>query len=158
MFKEGTIKDVIVKELKLHKDQRGWLIELFRQDELPSDIFPVMSYVSETLPQICRGPHEHADQTDFFAFIGPSNFKIFLWDNRKSSPTFGNHQVFVFGSDRPASVVIPPGIVHAYKNIGSVPGLVFNAPNRLFAGVGKKDAVDEIRHENDPNSPFRIDD
>jgi len=157
MFKEETIKDVVIKELKVYRDQRGWLIELFRQDELPWDIFPVMSYVSETLPQICRGPHEHVSQTDFFAFIGPSNFKLFLWDNRKNSPTFGHKQVFIFGSDKPASIVIPPGIVHAYKNIGSVPGLVFNAPNRLFAGEGKKEVVDEIRHEDVPDSPFRID-
>jgi dTDP-4-dehydrorhamnose 3,5-epimerase len=51
-------------------------------------------------------------------------------------------------------VVVPAGVVHAYKNIGDVPGMVFNAPNRLFAGEGRKEPVDEIRHESDPDSPF----
>jgi dTDP-4-dehydrorhamnose 3,5-epimerase len=53
---------------------------------------------------------------------------------------------------------VPPGIVHAYKNIGSSQGLVINLPDRLFRGWGKTEAVDEIRHENDPESPFRIED
>jgi dTDP-4-dehydrorhamnose 3,5-epimerase len=35
--------------------------------------------------------------------------------------------------------------------------MVLNFPNRLFAGEGKKNPVDEIRHESDPASPYRID-
>jgi dTDP-4-dehydrorhamnose 3,5-epimerase len=52
---------------------------------------------------------------------------------------------------------VPPGVVHAYKNIGSEPGLVFNCPNRLYKGPGRKDPVDEIRHEADKDTPFRLD-
>jgi len=48
-------------------------------------------------------------------------------------------------------------VVHAYKNVGSVEGLVFNAPDRLYAGEGRSGPVDEIRHENDPASPFTVD-
>ncbi len=56
-----------------------------------------------------------------------------------------------------ASVIIPPGVVHAYKNIGTVDGLVYNAPNKLYAGTGKKQPVDEIRYEDDDNSRFNVD-
>jgi hypothetical protein len=35
--------------------------------------------------------------------------------------------------------------------------MVVNYPNRLFAGNGKREEVDEIRHENDPNTNFLID-
>jgi len=38
-----------------------------------------------------------------------------------------------------------------------VPGWVFNGPNRLYAGQGKREPVDEIRHEHDPNSPYQLD-
>jgi dTDP-4-dehydrorhamnose 3,5-epimerase len=55
------------------------------------------------------------------------------------------------------ALIIPPGVVHAYKNVSSEPGLVFNCPNRLFKGPGRNDRVDEIRHEDDPASPFRLD-
>ena len=100
-----------------------------------------------TLPGIGRGPHEHARQTDCFCFLGPSNFKVYLWDRRKDSPTCGAKHVFFAGVDSPCMVVIPPGVVHAYKNVGTENGIVYNAPNRLYAGEGKKHPVDEIRHE-----------
>jgi dTDP-4-dehydrorhamnose 3,5-epimerase len=47
--------------------------------------------------------------------------------------------------------------VHAYKNIGSADGIVFNAPNMLYAGEGKRSPVDEIRHEEEYGSPFTLD-
>ena len=53
--------------------------------------------------------------------------------------------------------MIPPGVVHAYKNIGATPGLVFNCPDRLYAGEGSKEPVDEIRHEESDGSPFALD-
>ena len=64
---------------------------------------------------------------------------------------------FAVGQDNPAAVIIPPGVVHAYKNIGGQAGIVFNAPNRLFAGKNKAEPVDEIRHEDQPDSPFQLD-
>jgi len=157
MFTRGTIHDVVVKPLVKFIDDRGWLTEVFRSDEVDPQYSPVMTYVSMTGPGVTRGPHEHAHQADLFAFLGPSNFKINLWDNRKGSPTYGTHQVVYAGDDAPKSLLIPPGVVHAYKNIGDKTGMVVNSPNRLYAGRGKKDPVDEIRHEGDPASPFTID-
>jgi dTDP-4-dehydrorhamnose 3,5-epimerase len=150
------IQGVTVRELHRYRDERGWLFELFRQDEIARDLFPVMGYVSCTLPGVVRGPHEHRDQTDFFGFVGPSDFRVYLWDNRPDSPTHGEAWQVTAGESNPCVVVIPPGVVHAYKNTGSVPGLVFNGPNRLYRGEGKQDPVDEIRHEDDPQSPFRV--
>ena len=48
-------------------------------------------------------------------------------------------------------------MVHAYRNIGGVDGIVFNGPNRLYAGDGKKEPVDEIRHEEAAGSPYVLD-
>jgi dTDP-4-dehydrorhamnose 3,5-epimerase len=144
---DGKIDGVVMRPLRVFNDPRGWLIELFRQDELVQESWPVMTYVSQTLPGIARGPHEHVDQTDGFAFVGPSDFKLFMWDIRVTSPTQGRRLVLILGASNPGAIWIPPGVVHAYRNIGAVPGLVFNAPNRLYAGWGKKEPVDEIRHE-----------
>jgi dTDP-4-dehydrorhamnose 3,5-epimerase len=156
-FIDGEINGVVMRPLSVFHDSRGWLVELFRQDELAQEWWPVMTYVSQTLPGITRGPHEHVDQTDGFAFLGPSDFKLFLWDIRASSPTRGRRTVVVLGVSNPAAVWIPPGVVHAYRNIGEVPGLVFNAPNRLYAGWGKKEPVDEIRHEEAEPGKFLMD-
>jgi dTDP-4-dehydrorhamnose 3,5-epimerase len=157
MFKNGKIHDVAVKDIAKYVDDRGWLAELFREDEVPPEYMPVMEYISMTLPGIARGPHEHAEQADYFAFIGPSNFRVFLWDNRPSSPTYQTFQSFYAGEDSPRTVIIPPGVVHAYRNVGVKVGMVVNFPNRLFAGKGKSAPVDEIRHEKDPDTIFRLD-
>lgn len=156
-FKNGSIQDVKIKPLTKFLDERGWLCELFREDEVEGRYMPVMAYVSMTQPGIARGPHEHVDQTDLFCFMGPSNFKVYLWDTRKDSPSFGTKQVIYAGYDSPRLVIVPPGVVHAYRNIGTENGIVFNAPNRLYAGTGKKEPVDEIRHEDMEGSPFQLD-
>ncbi|SYZ73045.1 dTDP-4-dehydrorhamnose 3 5-epimerase and related enzymes-like protein [Candidatus Zixiibacteriota bacterium] len=150
------IEGVILRELKRFNDDRGWLIELFRHDEIEEENRPVMAYVSLTRPGVARGPHEHVYQSDYFAFIGPSTFRLYLWDNRKNSPTFGKSFKIDAGESNKLTAIIPPGVVHGYRNIGSVDGIVYNAPNRLYAGQGKKEAVDEIRHEDDPHSKYRL--
>jgi dTDP-4-dehydrorhamnose 3,5-epimerase len=157
-FRDGEIKGVIVRKLVRNLDSRGWLAELFRSDELDQEFFPAMSYISATTPGVTRGPHEHWDQADFFCFIGPSNFKLRVWDNRKDSETFLCRDTIVVGQDNPASVIIPAGVVHAYQNVGDVDGIVINCPNRLYRGTGGKEEVDEIRHENDGDTAFRMDD
>jgi dTDP-4-dehydrorhamnose 3,5-epimerase len=156
-FKKGKIDRVVVRELAKYLDERGWLAELFRQDEIDPAYMPAMGYISMTQAGIARGPHEHVEQVDYFGFIGPSNFKIYLWDNRKSSPTYNVRQIVYAGEDSPQSVIIPPGVVHAYKNIGGKQGMVLNFPNRLFAGKGKKEKVDEIRHEENSDTIYRLD-
>ncbi len=153
----SSIEGVVVKPLARHRDHRGWLLEVYREDELPAGQPPVMAYVSETLPGVARGPHEHVEQTDLFAFLGPGEFVLYLWDARPGSPTFGRRTRLAAGESHPQSVLVPPGVVHAYRNVGTTPGWVFNAPNRLYAGRGKQAPVDEIRHEDRPDSPYRMD-
>ena len=157
MFREGPIEGLIFKPLTCYEDQRGWLVEIFREDELDPRFHPVMAYVSMTHPRVARGPHEHRDQADYFGFLGPSNFKLYTWDNRPDSATYRNRHCVVVGVDNPQAVIIPPGVVHAYKNVGDEPGIVFNAPNRLYRGPGKSEPVDEIRHEDSPGSEFQLD-
>jgi len=153
-FQKGRIDGVVVRDLVKYLDSRGWLCELFRKDELDSDTFPQMAYCSMTYPGIVRGPHAHTDQTDLFYFVGPGNFEVRLWDDREGSGTCGNLQIIHAGQDSPKLVIVPPGVVHGYKVIGTEPGFVFNSPNRLYAGENKKGPVDEIRYEERQDSPF----
>ena len=157
IFKEEDIKDVVVYPIGKYKDDRGWLGELFRHDDIDAEFYPVMSYISFTKPGIQRGPHEHVDQADLFCFIGPSTFNMRMWDNRPDSSTFNNIMSFEAGVDNPMAVVVPKGVVHGYRNIGSVDGMVINCPNRLYMGEGKRETIDEIRHEDDPQTIYRMD-
>jgi len=156
-FKEGEIKGVIIEKLNKFSDERGFLVETFRVDNLPDNLQPVMSYVSYTKPEITRGPHEHNKQTDIFCFMGPGNFKVKLWDNRKESDNYGNCLEVIGGKDNPIRVVVPPGVVHGYKNTSEeVDGMVLNYPDKLYRGWDKKEEVDEIRHE-DKEDEFYLD-
>jgi len=157
VFKEGPIEGVRVTAFRKYQDERGWLMEVFRHDELPAEFHPAMAYLSLTKPGVIRGPHEHRDQADLFGWAGPGDFKVTLWDNRAGSPTFGNRMELDLGADHPGSVLVPKGIVHCYRCTSREPGLVLNCPNRLFMGPGKAEPVDEIRHEDDPASPFVLD-
>lgn len=157
-FKPGHVEGVVVRDLRQFVDERGWLAELFRDDEVAAEFRPAMAYVSTTLPGLQRGPHEHVEQADYFCFIGPSTFKLRLWDNRSASKTYGNVMTLFVGEENPKSVIIPTGVVHAYKNVSPAPGVVINFPNRLYRGAGRREVVDEIRHEDDPGTVFRLDD
>jgi dTDP-4-dehydrorhamnose 3,5-epimerase len=154
-FHEGKIDGVECREWTQHHDHRGWLTEVYRQDEL-NGYEPAMCYLSLPVPGVTRGPQEHREQTDWFVFTGPGTFEIHLWDNRPESTTYGHRQTFVAGDDSPMCVIVPPGVVHGYKNIADVPGLVVNCPNRLFAGWNRSEPVDEIRHEDNVDSPFQM--
>ncbi len=159
-FQELEISGVWLAWLMVHADSRGWLAEVFRQDWFEGGSGPrhqpVMGYVSETLPGVVRGPHEHRYQTDLFVFAGPSDFLVVLWDNRQGSVTTGRRIELRLGESDPGMLVVPPGVVHGYKNIGSVAGRVLNFPDRLYRGAGGSGEVDEIRYERQTDSPFRI--
>jgi len=148
------IHGVIIKQLAKNQDERGWLAEIFRRDELDFD--PVMAYLSWTNPGIIRGPHEHALQADCFVFCGPGNFRLYLWDRREKSTTNGESFELEVGEDNPTLVVVPPGVVHGYKCISSVPALSLNFPDKLHKGVNKAQTVDEIRWESQSDSPYKI--
>jgi len=156
-FQSGEIDGLGIRRVEKHSDERGWLAELFRADELDRDGMPAMGYISVTRPGAGRGPHEHREQTDQFCFLGPGRFEVRLWDNRPESPTFQNLMTVVAGDAEPKLITVPPGVVHGYKNIGQQDAVVINLPNRLYRGRGRDEAVDEIRHETGRGSPFQLD-
>lgn len=155
VWRDGDIHDCPIKSLEKYHDDRGWLTEFFRHDELESSDYPVMGYISLTQPGIERGPHEHADQSDLFVFFS-GTFRLYMWDARIDSPTYGVRHVVDLGAGQPAKVIVPPGVVHAYRNVGNTDAVIINCPNRLYAGWGKKEVVDEIRHEDRDDDLFEM--
>jgi len=151
---ENKIDGVTIKKLQKFSDDRGWLTEIYRDDEV--DYRPVMSYISVTKPGVARGPHEHKEQSDCFVFVGPGDFRLHLWDNRDDSSTKGMEMRIRVGENNPTMVIIPPGVVHGYKCVSSGEAYCVNLPDKLYRGEGKADEVDEIRWEDDENSTVQI--
>lgn len=148
------IKGVKIKKLAKYTDDRGYLTEIFRSDE--DNYLPVMAYASMTNPGVVRGPHEHVNQSDGFAFFGPGNFRLYLFDRREDSETNGEKIEIEVGEDNPSFVIVPPGVVHGYKCTSDKAALSINLPNKLYKGNNKEEEIDEIRWEDDKNSPYQI--
>ena len=145
---------VVIKKIKIFEDSRGWLKEIHRTDS--DHLLPAMCYISHTNFEQDRGPHEHVEQTDFFVFVGPGDFELYLWDNRKDSSTYGSDEKLIVGESNNVSVLVPPGVIHGYKSITPSGSFSINLPDKLYAGFNKKEPVDEIRHENEDDSKFRM--
>lgn len=149
---KSNIQGVMIWEQPVFQDERGYLFELFRKDMLEAEHFPAMTYISATLPGVMRGPHLHIMQSDLFIFQG--NFRLYLIHEDEAygqhgRPPYGETFDIVDSESLRIAVLVPPGVIHAYKNIGDEAGFVFNAPNALYAGPGKRYAVDEERLEKD---------
>jgi dTDP-4-dehydrorhamnose 3,5-epimerase len=149
------IKDLVIKKVEKYVDERGWLVEVWRRDEL-AEFDPAMAYLSLTKPGVIRGPHEHVYQSDCFIFAGPGSFRLYLWDRREDSPTKGEETKIAVGADKPTLVIVPPGVVHGYKCISEEAAISINLPDKLYKGEGKKEEIDEIRWESRTDSPYRI--
>lgn len=164
----NDMNGVLVRAMPMNQDERGTLTELFREDVIAREArmmsqkinTPPMAYFSYTKQDVVRGPHFHFNQTDIFVFL--SDWDVWLWDAREDSGTF-EHKTKIrirrqvdqhpgaFAA--PSRVIVPPGVVHAFTPRDGV-GLYVNCPDQLFKGWDRKNPADEVRHEDDPNSPY----
>ena len=157
----GEIADlpgVNIGRLPIHNDGRGSLHEIWRQDEIPEGFNPMMACASWTHPGVQRGPHEHVEQDDYFIFPGPSDFQVALWDARTGSASICADRgwLLLCGESCPIQLHVPRGVVHGYRNVGKVPGLVITVASVLFQGERRTGPVDEIRHEENPKTPYQF--
>lgn len=144
---------MIYKKLEINEHPKGgYLLEAWRPDWDEFLHRPEMMYLSYVPSGETRGPHEHKYQTDYFIFTDPGMFDINLWESGKPD----NKRLFCFGGHNPHMLIVPPGVVHGYKNVSKILGLVINLPNMLYKGKNKKFSEDIIRWENDPKNPYVI--
>ncbi|MDO8339053.1 MAG: dTDP-4-dehydrorhamnose 3,5-epimerase family protein [Candidatus Burarchaeum sp.] len=115
------IEGVEVKELKMIKDNRGFLMEILRgSDKMKADgqkAFGQM-YISTAYPAVIKGKHLHKLQTDHLTVI-KGRAAIHVEDARENSPTKGKKEVILVGEDNWKLVKIPPGIWHSTENVGT---------------------------------------
>lgn len=116
------IKDVIVKKLVRHADDRGFFMEILRDDENLLKRFG-QSSMSKSYPGVIKAFHYHERQDDIW-FFPVGNAQVVLYDLREDSPTKGETNVFYMGEDNPLVVVIPQGVAHGYRVLGNEPACI----------------------------------
>jgi dTDP-4-dehydrorhamnose 3,5-epimerase len=127
-----SIDGVVVKEIRNVIMGSGVLTEIYRA-EWKLDDKPVMQVFQRLLePGEITAWHAHAVTTDRL-FCGTGRILLALYDGRKKSPTFGTVWTRLLGSERPALVVVPPGIWHGVQALGSVQAIVINAVDKPYS-------------------------
>lgn len=99
-------------QLSPHLDERGSLVELFRE-EWDLGVSPVQWNLVHSEPHTLRGFHVHLKNYDYLCVISGS-MDLRLVDLRKDSPTFGDGFNLLLQASSPEAVVVPPGVGHAF--------------------------------------------
>jgi dTDP-4-dehydrorhamnose 3,5-epimerase len=127
---DEMIEGLEVKQLKVIKDERGFLMEILRSDDKFFEKFGQV-YLSSCNPGYAKAWHYHKKQTDFFVII-KGNAKIVLYDLRENSPTKGELQEFIVGEENAMLIKIPPFVVHGYTALNNQPAFLLNCPTETY--------------------------
>ena len=124
------IDGIQIKQLKRYADERGYLMEMLREDD---EIFEHygQSYVAMNYPGVIRAWHYHKKQDDLWVVV-KGMIKAVVYDCREGSPTHGEINEFFLGDNNPILLRIPVGTMHGYKTIGVEPSLLINFPTRPY--------------------------
>ncbi len=122
MSQFGNIEGVRVKKLVRHPDNRGFFQEILRDDDELLRRFGQAS-LSMSYPGVIKAFHYHERQDDLW-FFPVGSAEVVLYDSREGSTTQRTTQVLYPGQDNPLLIVIPVGVLHGYRVLGSTPLMI----------------------------------
>jgi len=132
------IAGVKITSLALYSDDRGFVAELARlgssgiaAEMVADDKRQVQVSTTLTYPGTIKAIHFHYRQTDLWAPIA-GMLQVFLCDLRVKSTTFGLINTLYIGLFRPWEVLIPPGVAHGYKVLGTQPAQLVYLTDRYY--------------------------
>lgn len=138
---DKLIAGVRVEPIAVWPDDRGVFMEVLRVGHgLAGAFAPETSQVSATVtyPGIVKAFHYHLHQSDCWTVV-KGILQIALADVRRDSPTFGQRNTLYVGNSRTWQVLIPPGVAHGYKVVGTDAGVLVYVTSRFY------DPADECR-------------
>jgi len=125
------IKGVVIKKLKVFVDKPdlaqkvkpGLFMEVLRDNDKLLKKFGQSNFTIAHQATI-KAFHFHKYQDDLW-FFATGRAAVVLYDQRKSSPTYGKTQVIFAGENDYKLVLIPVGVLHGYKVLSKAPALLF---------------------------------
>lgn len=115
-------------------DDRGYFLEIARLGQgLPAAFPKESTQISAALsyPGTVKAFHYHLNQTDCWVPLD-GMLQIALVDLRPESNTFGVRNTLYAGSHRRWQILVPPGIGHGYKVIGTAPAMLVYLTDRFY--------------------------
>lgn len=127
-----------MEALQVFPDDRGYFAELARLGSLGFDEGFSISQNAQfqvsttmTYPGTIKAVHYHYEQTDLWIPIA-GMFQVFLYDLRVDSRTFGEINTLYVGIRRQLKILIPPGVGHGYKILGTESAQLVYLTNHFY--------------------------
>ncbi len=120
LIKETPIKDLLIIESKVFKDERGYFFESFKKnifDEHGIKLNFVQDNISKSKKGTIRGLHYQVGkntQGKLCQVISGSVIDVAV-DIRFNSPTFGKHLSVELSEENHLQLWIPPGFAHGFS-------------------------------------------
>jgi dTDP-4-dehydrorhamnose 3,5-epimerase len=130
----GLIAGVRLQPFAVHPDDRGYFLEIQRLGRGLAAHFPAATtQVSAALNYLgaIKAFHYHLYQTDCWTPV-KGLLQVALVDLRVGSATFGLRNTMYLGPLRPWQVLIPPGVGHGYKVVGTGEAMLVYMTDRFY--------------------------
>lgn len=119
-FTRTAISDVIIIEPKVHGDERGYFVEMFRADKLEAFLGFNVNFCqdneSKSSKGVLRGLHYQLPpfaQTKLVRVIQGRVLDVAV-DIRKNSPTFGRYVAVELSGENKKQLFVPRGFAHGF--------------------------------------------
>lgn len=132
---KNLIAGVKIEPLTLWADDRGMFTELFRLGQGLSkgiDAAQMQMSFTTTYPGAIKAIHYHCEQTDLWAPLA-GMLQVVLVDLRRDSETFGAVNTLYIGRYRMWELLIPPGVGHGYKVLGTESAQLVYLTDRFYS-------------------------
>jgi dTDP-4-dehydrorhamnose 3,5-epimerase len=127
-----AIAGVRVIPLRMHRDARGHVTELFGVDWLETAGFvPAQWHILSSHAGTLRGMHLHARHDDLKVAVA-GEITLGLKDLRRGSPSEGGAHILPLSAEQYTAVVIPAGVAHGIH--ASSDGLVLVGVTEAYDG------------------------
>jgi len=152
-MEEIKIKDVQIKKLKYIPDDRGFLMEMLRDDDPLFKGFGQV-YITGAKKGAAKAWHYHKGQIDNFVCV-EGKALVVLVDFRKDSPTYKISQEFIMEAPgiakEPYLLQIPKFVLHGFTAFDCDFTKIVNIPSAHY----NYDDPDEFRYPwNSPEVPY----
>lgn len=118
------IDGVLIKTLKVIRDERGQVMHMMRCDDAIFKQFGEI-YFSVVNPGIIKGWKRHSRMTQYLA-VPRGDIKLVIYDDRAKSPTKGNIEEIFMGEKDYKLMCIPPMVWYGFGCEGQQPAMIAN--------------------------------
>jgi len=119
-----NIEGIKITPLKIIKDHRGSVMHMIRNDNEAFEKFGEI-YFSTIFENKIKAWHLHKEATLNYACVF-GKVKLVLFDERKTSKTYGKYQELFLSLDNYSLITIPPNIWNGFKGMNKESSIIAN--------------------------------